>query len=89
MDFIPYILRNTVAVLYPAALKPAVVPAKPHSTGLQRLAVGFEIAAIGLLNVAVFYLVGGTWLRFVFASTPPSGGPGQAPQVMNRGRRWY
>lgn len=66
--FVPYILRNTFAAFYPDAAKPPFVPAKPPYTTNQRLAVAFELVVIALLQAGVFYVVGGSWLRFLFAA---------------------
>lgn len=65
--FVPYIFRNTLAAFYPNASKPSLVPAKPPYTTRERLAVAFELAVIALLQVGVFYAVGGSWIRFLFA----------------------
>ena len=69
--FIPYILRNTVAVFYPNTGKPSLVPAKPRYTLRQRFAVAFELIFIAMLQAVIFYIAGATWLRFLFASIIP------------------
>ncbi len=66
--FVPYIVRNILAAFYPNDAKPPLVPSKPRYTPSQRLAVAFELVAIALLQAAAFYLVGGTSVRYVFAS---------------------
>jgi fatty acid desaturase len=66
--FIPYILRNTVAVFYPNIKKSMLVPTRPTYTPKQKLTVGLELVVIALLQTAIFFLVGGDWNRYIFAS---------------------
>jgi fatty acid desaturase len=66
--YIPYIIRNTIAAFYPRAMKPAIVPAKPTYTTAQRRAICFELVMLGMLQSTVFYVAGGTWPRYFFAS---------------------
>ena len=66
--FVPYILRNTIAVFYPDQTRPTLVPAKPVYTRRERFTVTLELIAIMTLQWVIFDFVGGDFERFVFAS---------------------
>ena len=66
--FVPYILRNTLAVFYARGARPAVVPAKPDYTAAQRGRVVFELLIIIAMQLAIFRLVGANWANYFWAS---------------------
>jgi fatty acid desaturase len=66
--FVPYILRNTVAAFYANRSKPEVVPFKPIYTPKQRTSIITEVAAIVCIQVAIFHIVGSSWLAYLSAS---------------------
>lgn len=69
LQFFPfYLLRNLLASFFKAECKPAFVPAVPKYSGGQRLTIGFEVLLIAVYQWGVFNLVGGDWMKFVWAS---------------------
>ncbi|HYE87962.1 MAG TPA: fatty acid desaturase [Vicinamibacterales bacterium] len=69
--FISYLLRNMVAVFYPAGRKPSIVTSKPSYRNRERLWTGAEIAWMIALQYGVWRVVGATWWGFVWASLVP------------------
>lgn len=69
--FVPYILRNTVAAFWSDHSKPPIVPFKPEYSSWQRILIVLEILAISAIQVAIFWILGNSWGRFVFASPIP------------------
>lgn len=65
---IPYVARNVIAAFFPPDTRLPFVPAVPHYSARQRLAVITEILGICALQAGVFALVGGDWTVYLWAS---------------------
>lgn len=65
---IPYVARNVLAAFFPRHTKLPFIPAVPHYSARQRLAVVSEILGICVLQVGVFALVGSDWTVYLWAS---------------------
>jgi fatty acid desaturase len=66
--FIPYIFRNIVAAFYPNGSKPKIVPWKPKYSFKHKMNIIAELVVIILFQIAIFNLVGRSWLAYLFAS---------------------
>ena len=71
LHFVTYIARHVCAALLPGGLKPSVVTFKPRYTVKQRLAIVGEVALIGVLQLGIWALMRGDWLRYAFVGVIP------------------
>lgn len=67
LHWIPYVIRNIVAVFWPSSLPFCFAPAKPRYTHRQRWAVASELAGIGAVQAGVFWMVGADWVNYLWA----------------------
>ncbi len=66
-QFVTYIARYTASAFYPADTKPAIATAKPAFVAGDKLRISCELFVILLMQVGVFFAVGGRWLPYLFA----------------------
>jgi len=65
--FVTYIVRQLFTALLPGSLKPSIVTFKPQYTKAHKLAIFAELAVIVVFQIGIWHLMGGDWLRYVFA----------------------
>lgn len=68
LHFIAYVIRNTLAAIGADGSKPALVPVKPKYKPRQKLAVILESVLILVYQAIVFWAVGGSWGKYIWAS---------------------
>jgi fatty acid desaturase len=65
--FVPYVIRNIIAVFLGSKNKPTIVPAMPSYSQFDIFKIIFELVWIVALQIAI-YLIVGSWQAYVFAS---------------------
>lgn len=65
--FITYIVRQLFTSLLPGSLKPSIVTFKPQYTISHRLAISAELAVIIAIQICIWNLMGGNYIRYFFA----------------------
>ena len=65
--FITWVLRHTIAALYPRDYQPTIVTYKPHYSVKQRWLVISEIAVIAAFHAGILWFLGGFDMRWFFA----------------------
>lgn len=66
--FVSYILRHLITSLLPGAWKLPIVTHKPDYSARQRIGIITDLMVIAAIQMGVWYLVGGEWSAFVWAS---------------------
>ncbi|HEY0107240.1 MAG TPA: fatty acid desaturase [Rhizomicrobium sp.] len=67
LNFPSYILRHLVTALLPGDMKPSIVTYKPRYTPALKRRLVYEIAAIAVFQVGLFYFLHGEGWRYVLA----------------------
>lgn len=68
LHFIPYVARNVLAALLGDNTRPAIVPFKPTYTARQRISIFAELLVVFMLQIIIFFAVGGKWQQWAWAS---------------------
>lgn len=69
--FLPYIFRNIISIFYTNAKKPRIVPYKAKFALGEKIRMIGESLIILIFQVAIWYMSGGTWGNYIWASPVP------------------